>query len=57
MRSHLLHMVLYSFVVATFLALVFRHDLRARFRFGVTTWLVMVGGAMALAYLMYPFPG
>ncbi len=57
MRSHLLHMLLYSAVVSTFLAFVFRHEARSRLRFGATTWLVMVGGALALAYLMYPFPG
>ena len=56
MRSHLLHMLLYSSIVAVFLATVFRYDARTRLRFGMTIWLVMVGGALALAYLMYPFP-
>jgi hypothetical protein len=56
MQSHLLHMLLYSTLVSLFLAVLFRNDLRARLRFGVGLWLAMVGGALALAYLMYPFP-
>ena len=56
MQSHLLHMLLYSGIVSAFLATVFRNEPRTRLRFGMTIWLVMVGGALALAYLMYPFP-
>jgi hypothetical protein len=55
-QSHLLHMLLYSTLVSVFLAVLFRHELRARLRFGIGLWLVMVGGALGLAYLMYPFP-
>ena len=56
MGSHLLHMVLYSVIVSTFLAVLVRHDLRSRLRLGLTLWSAMVGGALALAYAMYPFP-
>ena len=56
MQSHLLHMVLYAIIVSTFLAVLVRHDLRSRVRLGLTLWTAMVGGALALAYLMYPFP-
>jgi hypothetical protein len=56
MESHLLHMLLYSVIVSTFLAVLTRQDLRSRVRLGLTLWLAMVGGALALAYLMYPFP-
>ena len=56
MRSHLFHMLLYSVLVATFLAVLVRHDGRSRIRLGLTLWFAMVGGALALAYLMYPFP-
>ena len=56
MRSHVLHMVLYSLIVAVFLGLLFRSDPRERLKFGATIWLVMVGGALVMAYLMYPFP-
>jgi hypothetical protein len=56
MSSHLLHMLLYATIVATFLAVLFRQDTRERLRFGITLWTAMVGGALALAWLMYPFP-
>ena len=56
MKSHLLHMVLYSVIVSTFLAVLVRYDMRSRLRLGVTLWMAMVGGALALAYLMFPFP-
>lgn len=56
MRSHFLHMLLYSVLVSTFLALLMRRDTRSRIRLGLTLWVAMVGGALALAYLMYPFP-
>ncbi len=56
MRSHLLHMLVYSTLVATFFAALSRRTRRDQFRLGVVLWLAMVGGALALAYLMYPFP-
>lgn len=56
MRSHFLHMLLYSSIVSTFLALLFREDTRSRLRFAGTLWAVMVVAALAFAYLMYPFP-
>ncbi len=56
MRSHLLHLVLYSTLVATFFAVLTRDSRRERLRFGLWLWGGMVGGAIVLAYLMYPFP-
>lgn len=56
MRSHFLHMLLYSSIVSTFLAVLFRATRRDRLRLGLTLWLAMVGGALLLAYIMYPFP-
>lgn len=56
MRSHFLHMVLYSSLVAVFFAVLMRQTLRDRLRLGAMIWLAMVGGALILAYLMYPFP-
>jgi len=56
MQSHFLHMLLYSTIVSTFLAMLVRQSGRERLRFGSTLWLAMVGGALALAWLMYPFP-
>ncbi len=49
-------MLLYSAIVSTFLALLVRPDTRSRIRLGLALWAAMVGGALALAYLMYPFP-
>jgi len=56
MQSHLFHMLLYSVIVSTFLAVLSRHETRDRVRLGLKLGLAMVGGALALAYLMYPFP-
>ena len=56
MKSHFLHMLLYSSLVAAFFAILMRRTLRDRVRFGAMIWLAMVGGALILAYLMYPFP-
>jgi ABC-type uncharacterized transport system permease subunit len=56
-KSHFLHMLLYSTIVSTFFALLMRRTRYDRLRFGAALWLVMVGGALVLAYLMYPFPG
>ena len=57
MQSHFLHMVLYSTLVSLFFAVLVRHTRRDRVRFGTLLWLGMVGGAMLLAWVMYPFPG
>jgi hypothetical protein len=56
MNSHFLHLLLYSTLVATFFAVLSRSGTRARLRLGAVLWLAMVGGALVLAYLMYPFP-
>jgi len=56
MKSHFFHMLLYSMIVSIFLGVLARHDARSRVRLGLTLWAAMVGGAMTLAYLMYPFP-
>ena len=57
MKSHFLHMLLYSFLVASFFAMLMRDTPRDRLRMGAIIWLAMVGGGLALAFLMYPFPG
>ena len=56
MRSHFLHMVVYATIVSTFFGTMFRDSLRGRLRLGGILWLAMVGGALVLAYVMYPFP-
>jgi len=56
MKSHLLHLLLYSSLVSAFFAVLMRDTVRDRLRLGATIWIAMVGGALVLAYLMYPFP-
>ena len=56
MRSHFLHLLLYSTVVATFFAVLLRRRRSAQLKLLVTVWGAMVGGVLALAYLMFPFP-
>ena len=56
MRSHLLHLVIYSTIVAAFFGLLARRTLRERLRLAGIIWASMVGGTLVLAYLMYALP-
>ena len=56
MRSHLLHLLLYATFVAAFFAVLTRRDLKSQLRLGAILWVAMVGGALGLAFLMFPFP-
>lgn len=56
MKSHLLHLLLYSSLVSAFFGLLMRDTTRGRLRLGAIIWAAMVGGALVLAYLMFPFP-
>jgi hypothetical protein len=55
-QSHLLHLLLYSTIVSAFFALLVRRGMKERLRLGLLIWGGMVGGTLALAYLMFPFP-
>jgi len=55
-QSHLLHLLLYSTLVSGFFAVLVRRDRREQIRLGTVLWVGMVGGAIALALIMYPFP-
>ena len=55
-RSHVVHLLLYSALVATFFAALVRRGRKAQLRFAALTFAAMVGGALGLAYLMFPFP-
>ena len=55
-HSHLVHLVLYAALVAVFFAALVRRERRAQLRFAALTFAAMVGGALGLAYLMFPFP-
>jgi len=54
--SHFLLMVLYSFLLGLFFALLWRRRRAAQIKLFLQVFLGMVLGALALAWLMYPFP-
>lgn len=56
MQSHFLHMLIYSTFVAAFMGVLVRRSTRERLRLAAILWVAMVGGALVLAYTMYPFP-
>ena len=55
MKSHFLHLLLYSSLVAVFFAVLLKNDRREQLKFGGLIWVAMVGGVLALAWLMAPF--
>mgnify|MGYP001075028020 CR=1 FL=1 len=54
-RSHLVSMVIYAVLVSVVLALIRREETKARLRYGLTLFLIMVGGAVAFGWFMYLF--
>ena len=56
MKSHFLHLLLYSTLVAVFFAALLKTDRKEQLKFGGLIWIAMVGGVLALAWLMMPFP-
>jgi hypothetical protein len=55
-RSHFVHLIVFSTIVSVFFAVMLRRDRKEQIRLGGYLWLAMVGGALALAFLMVPFP-
>ncbi len=55
LESHLFSMVLYAFFVSLVMALLRREGRKARVRYGVTLFLIMVAGALAFGWFMYLF--
>lgn len=55
-KDHFPLLVLLATLLSAFLALLWRETPRERRRFFARVWLALVGGALALAWLMYPFP-
>lgn len=53
---HVLLMTLYALIVSVFFATLWRHTWRAQRRLFLQMFLGLVVGALALAWLMYPFP-
>jgi hypothetical protein len=56
MTSHLLVMTLFAFLVSLVFAVLVKDEPRARLRFGAIAFVAFVGGALALGWLLYPFP-
>jgi hypothetical protein len=56
MRSHFLHLLLYSTLVSLFFTVLSRRSPAARARLAAVIWAAMVLGALAFSYLMFPFP-
>ncbi|MFP3940599.1 MAG: hypothetical protein ACLF0P_09860 [Thermoanaerobaculia bacterium] len=54
--SHFLLMVLYSLLVSTFFAALWRRGFREQLVLFLQLFLGMVGGGLLVAWLMYPFP-
>ncbi len=54
--SHFLLMVLYAFQVSLFFALLWRRERRAQVKLFLQLFGAMVGGALIIAWLMFPFP-
>ena len=54
-KSHLLSMVIYAFFVSVVLALLRRDDRKNQLKYGLSLFLIMVGGALAFGWFMYLF--
>ena len=55
LQSHLLTMILYAAFVAVVLAFLRRETPKARLRYGLTLFLIMVGGAIVFGWFMFLF--
>jgi hypothetical protein len=56
MNSHLLLLLLFSFLVSLVFAMLLRDQPREQFRFGGMVFGGFVLSAVLLGWLMYPFP-
>jgi hypothetical protein len=56
MNSHLVLLVVFSFLVSLVFAMLLRDDPAAQLRFGGTIFGGFVVSAILLGWLMYPFP-
>jgi hypothetical protein len=54
--DHFLIMTLYALLISLFFALLWRNGRRERVALFVKLFLALVVGALAVAWLMYPFP-
>jgi len=56
MGSHFVNLLVYATLVSAFFGLLLRRETKEQLRLGGMLWATMVGGALLLAWLMYPFP-
>ncbi len=56
MTSHLLYMTVFAFLVSLVFAVLLKDEPRQQLRFGAVTFAAFMLGALALGWLMYPFP-
>ena len=54
--SHFLIMVIYAALISVFFAVLWRRSPREQAKLFLQLFLGLVGGGLALAWLMYPFP-
>lgn len=54
--SHLIALVLFSALVSAVFAMLLRDDPTARLRFGFMVFGAFIASALAVGWLMYPFP-
>lgn len=54
--SHGLLMTLYALLVSLFFAILWKRQRRQQIKLFLQLFVGMVGGALLLAWLMYPFP-
>ena len=54
--SHLVYLIVFSGLVSFVFATLLRDDMRGRLRFGLTAFAAFVVSALAVGWLMYPFP-
>jgi hypothetical protein len=56
MESHLLLLVLFAFFVSLVFAMIAKDDAREQIRFGGLMFAGFLVSAVAIGWLMYPFP-
>ncbi len=54
--SHLVILLVFSFLVSVVFATLLRDDARSRLRFGLLAFAAFVLSAIVVGWLMYPFP-
>jgi len=56
LRNHIVLMALYAAATSVFFALLWKSERQERIRFVVKVFCALFLGAIAVAWLMYPFP-